>query len=252
VGDLSFDHALFLGSFLAATFAAALVAGLAGFAFGIVAAAVWLHILPPPQTVALIIGYGLIVQGYAVWKLRDALSWQRLWPFLLGGIPGVALGIIILRWTEPPYIRAAIGAVLVLYAIYSLALPTLKPVRPYTLLDVLIGFLNGLLGGLTGLAGIIVVIWSSLRGWPKDVQRTVFQPIGVATFLMSAVGLGTAGIVDAETGRLFLLGLPVLLVGTWLGLKLYGRLNEAAFRRVLLVLVLVSGAALILPGAQRQ
>ena len=52
--------------FLSATFAAALVAGLAGFAFGIVAAAVWLHILTPLETTILIIGYGLIVQGMAV------------------------------------------------------------------------------------------------------------------------------------------------------------------------------------------
>jgi hypothetical protein len=36
--------------FLSATFAAALVAGLAGFAFGLVAAAVWLHVLTPLQT----------------------------------------------------------------------------------------------------------------------------------------------------------------------------------------------------------
>ena len=252
VADLNFAHALFLILFLAATFAAALVAGLAGFAFGIVAVAAWLHLLPPQQSVSLIVGYGLIVQGYAVWKLRHALSWPRLWPFLLGGLPGVALGIVVLRWTNPAYIRAAIGAVLVLYSIYSLARPTLKPVRAHAIADVLIGFLNGLLGGLTGLAGIIVVIWSSLRGWTKDVQRTVFQPVGVATFLMSAIGLGTAGIIDADTAKLFLLGLPVLLAGTWLGLKLYGRLDEAAFRRILLVLVLASGAALLFPAAQRQ
>jgi uncharacterized membrane protein YfcA len=252
MSDLAFDQPIFLGLFLAATFAAALVAGLAGFAFGIVAAAAWLHILSPQQTVALIIGYGLIVQGYAVWQLRHALSWSRLSPFLLGGIPGVALGIFILRWTNPAYIRLGIGTVLVLYSIYSLARPALKPIRANLIADVLIGFLNGLLGGITGLAGIIVVIWSNLRGWPKDVQRTVFQPVGVATFLMSAVGLGTAGIVDAPTAKLFLIGLPILLAGTWLGLKLYGRLDEAAFRKVLLVLVLASGAALIFPAAQRQ
>jgi uncharacterized membrane protein YfcA len=252
MSDLAFDQPIFLGLFLAATFAAALVAGLAGFAFGIVAAAAWLHILSPQQTVALIIGYGLIVQGYAVWQLRHALSWSRLWPFLLGGIPGVALGIFILRWTNPAYIRLGIGAVLVLYSIYSLARPALKPIRANLIADVLIGFLNGLLGGITGLAGIIVVIWSNLRGWPKDVQRTVFQPVGVATFLMSAVGIGTAGIVDAPTAKLFLIGLPILLAGTWLGLKLYGRLDEAAFRKLLLVLVLASGAALIFPAAQRQ
>ena len=32
------------------------------------------HILTPLQTATLIVGYGLIVQGYAVWKLRQALE----------------------------------------------------------------------------------------------------------------------------------------------------------------------------------
>jgi uncharacterized protein len=74
--------------FLAATFAAALVTGLAGFAFGLVAAAVWLHILTPLQTATLIIAFGLVVQGVSVWKLRDALQWSRLWPFLVGAALG--------------------------------------------------------------------------------------------------------------------------------------------------------------------
>ena len=52
-----------LGLFLAATFFAALVAGVTGFAFALIAAAVWLHILAPLQTVTLTICYGLIVQG---------------------------------------------------------------------------------------------------------------------------------------------------------------------------------------------
>ena len=55
--DFWFHHAWFLF----ATFAAALVAGLAGFAFGLIAAAVWLHILPPLQTATLIIAFGLLV-----------------------------------------------------------------------------------------------------------------------------------------------------------------------------------------------
>jgi len=38
-----------------------------------------------------------------------------------------------------------------------------------------------------------------------------------------------------------------LLVGTWLGLKLYGHLDEAGFRKLVLVLLLVSGLALVVP-----
>jgi uncharacterized membrane protein YfcA len=232
--------------FLLATFAASLVAGLAGFAFGLIAAAVWLHILTPLQTATLIIAFGLIVQGIAVWKLRHALLWGRLWPLLLGAAIGVPLGVAILAWANPREMQAGVGAFLVLYGLYSLARPAFGPVRSKTL-DAGVGFLNGVLGGATGLAGILVVIWCGLRGWPKDEQRAVFQPIGVATFAMSALWLGANGAMSADVVALFLIGLPALLAGTWLGLKLYGRMDEARFRRIVLLLLLLSGILLVLP-----
>jgi hypothetical protein len=33
----------------------------------------------------------------------------------------------------------------------------------------------------------------------------------------------------------------------WIGLKLYGKLDDAAFRKVILVLLLVSGLTLVVP-----
>jgi hypothetical protein len=232
--------------FLIATFAGALVAGLSGFAFGLVAASIWLYILPPLQVAALIVAFGLIVQGYSVWKLRHALDFKKLWPFLLGAAIGVPVGIAILGWANPAHVRAGIGAFLVLYSLYALLRPNLGPVRGGgAAADAGVGFANGVLGGITGLAGILVTIWCGLRGWPKDQQRTVFQPVAVAIFAMSAAWLGVRGAVSADTIRLFLFGLPALLAGTWLGIKLYGRLDEAAFRKVVLVLLLASGAVLI-------
>jgi hypothetical protein len=233
--------------FLFATFVAALVAGLAGFAFGLVAAAVWLHILTPLQTASLIIAFGRIVQGVSVWKLRHALQWHQLWPFLVGATLGVPAGAAILGWANPAYMRAAVGVLLILYSAYGLVRPTMQPILAGGApADAGVGLLNGILGGATGLAGIIVTVWCGLRGWPKDVQRAVFQPIGVAIFAMSALWLGVGGAVNAETMRLFAIGLPVLLAGTWLGLKLYGRIDEAGFRKLVLTLLLASGIALLL------
>jgi len=232
--------------FLFATFAGALVAGLSGFAFGLVAASIWLYILSPLQTATLIIAFGLIVQGYAVWKLRRALDWRKLWPFVLGAALGVPVGVFILTWANPAHVRMGVGAFLVLYSLYALFRPAIAPVRAGgAAADAGIGFLNGVLGGITGLAGILVTIWSGLRGWPKEVQRTVFQPVAVATFLMSALWIGAKGAVTADIVKLFLIGLPALLAGTWLGFRLFGRLNEAAFRKVVLVLILASGVVLI-------
>ena len=232
--------------FLIATFAGALIAGLSGFAFGLVVSSIWLFILTPLQTATLIIAFGLIVQGYSVWKLRGALDWGKLWPFVLGAAFGVPVGVFILTWANPAHVRAGIGMFLVLYSLYALFRPAIAPMNAGgAAADAGIGFLNGVLGGITGLAGILVTIWCGLRGWPKDIQRTVFQPAAVATFVMSALWIGAKGAITADTIKLFLIGLPALFAGTWLGLKLFGRLNEATFRKVVLALLLASGIVLI-------
>jgi uncharacterized membrane protein YfcA len=232
--------------FVVATFAGALVSGLSGFAFGLVVSSIWLYILTPLQTATLIIAFGLIVQGYSVWNLRRALDWEKLWPFMLGAALGVPVGVTILTWANPVHVRASVGVFLVLYSLYALFRPAIGPVKAGgAVADAGVGFLNGVLGGMTGLAGILVVVWCGLRGWPKDVQRTVFQPVAIAIFLMSALWIGAKGAITADTIKLFLIGLPALLAGTWLGLRLSSRLDEAAFRKIVLLLLLASGIVLM-------
>ena len=180
MGDLNLFSFLI---FIAGGFAASLITALAGFAFGIIAAGPWLHVLTPSQTTALIVAYGLVVQGYSVWKLRAAIKIGRLLPFLLGGA--------------------------------------------------------------TGLAGIVVMIWSGLRGWSKDEQRAVFQPAGVANFAMIALWIGGVGVLDRDTMMLCAVGLPFILAGLWIGFAFYRKTDEAGFRKIVLILLLVSGATLL-------
>jgi uncharacterized membrane protein YfcA len=237
-----------LALFLAATFLAALVAGVAGFAFGLVAAAIWLHVLTPLQTTTLIVAFGVIVQGYSVWKLRRALNFQRLLPFLIGGACGLPVGVALLRWLSPVHMKMAGGVLLILFSLYSLARPKVARITAGgRLADGGVGVLSGILGGTTGFGGILPTIWCTLRGWPKDEQRAVFQPTGVAIFLGTALLLGGSGSVTSDTVHLFLIGLPALLAGSWLGLRLYGKLDEAAFRKIVLALLLLSGLALVAP-----
>jgi uncharacterized membrane protein YfcA len=236
-----------LGLYLLATFIGGMTTGIAGFAMGLVVSGIWLHILTPIQTAALIVGYALLAQTYSIWQLRQAMSWRKVAPFIIGGAVGVPIGTILLAYINPAYLRIGVGVLLVLYSIYGLTKPSLKPVQGGVPTDLGIGFFNGLLGGLTGLGGIIVTVWVQLRGWPKDVQRIVFQPVILAAQGMTAVSLAFAGAYTAETIKLYLYGLPALAAGIWIGLKLYGKLDEAGFRKVILWLLLISGVSLVIP-----
>lgn len=232
--------------FLVTAFVAALVASVAGFAFGLVAAAIWLQILTPLQTTTLIVVYGLLVQGYAVWKLRHAIDVDRLLPLLIGGQIGIPFGVVFLDRVPASEIRAAIGVFLIVFSLYSLFRPKLAPVAgERRLADGGIGILSGIVGGATGLAGIVPTVWASLRGWTKDEQRAVFQPIAVAIFAGSLLWLGGTASFDRHTLVLLVIGLPAVLAGSWVGLRLYGHLSEAVFRQIVLILLLFAGASLI-------
>jgi uncharacterized membrane protein YfcA len=136
---------------------------------------------------------------------------------------------------------------LILYSTYSLARPHVKPMHASFPVETIVGFFNGILGGLTGLSGPIITMWCTLRGWPKDMQRSIYQPVIFSAFGLTMVSFAVSGKITLELAKIYLYGVIPLAVGVWLGLRLYGHLNEATFRKVILVLLLFSGLALIVP-----
>jgi uncharacterized membrane protein YfcA len=245
-GAIAMDS-LSLALFVAAAFFGGLTSGLSGFAMGLVVSGVWLHILAPEQNALLIVLCGLVTQGSGIWRVRRAVDWQTVAPFVIGSALGIPAGIALLTSIDQSALRFVIGVLLVIFGLYSLFRPPLGPVHGGTTREFGVGLVNGLIGGLTGLGGIAVTVWCQLRGGPKDAQRAIFQPVMFSTFLMSAVWLGVAGAFTATTLELYALALPALVAGIWLGIKLYGKLNDAAFRKTILILLLASGMSLIVP-----
>ena len=236
-----------LAWFLIATYFGGLTSGLSGFAMGLVVSGVWLHILSPQQSALLIVLCGLVTQGSGIWRIRHAVNWRNVWPYIVGGALGIPIGIALVTTVNPDTIRLGIGVLLLAYSVYSLVRPAIKPFEASLPADLGIGIINGLISGLTGLGGVAVTVWGQLRGGKKDAQRALFQPALLATFVMTTIAFAIAGTFTMETMKLYALALPVLVAGIWSGFGLYGKLDDAAFRKVILVLLLASGVALIVP-----
>ena len=241
--DIQTDLLVVLGGTLLGAFAS----GLAGFAYALIASAVFLHVLPPREAAVLILLGSSLAQCFTIWRFRAAMDRRRLLPFLLAGIAGVPLGTLALGVVPKELVRDAVGGFLVAYASWALAAPGFR-IREAggRGADAAVGFAGGVLGGVAGLSGALPTVWCGLRGWSRDVQRAVFQPYILAMQLLSFASLAMAGGVGTGDLRRFALTVPAIVLGVLLGMRLYARIDERRFRQVILVLLLASGAALVL------
>ena len=223
------------------------VAGISGFAFGMVSIVFWLHAIEPGALAPLVVACSLIVQGYSLGTIRRGFDLGRLWPFLLGGAVGVPIGIALLGTLDGRLFRDVVGSFLVLYGGFMLlAKSMLRITGGGRLADAACGFTGGLMGGFAGLPGPPPTIWTALRGWSRDEQRGVFQPFNAAMHVFALCGFASRGLLTGAVGLLVLICLPPVFAGAWAGVRLYEHIDEALFRRIVLALLLVSGLMLVI------
>lgn len=226
----------------------AIASGLAGFAFAAITLGLYAHVLPPGVISPLVVASSLAVQLIVLPMIWRRLDWRAALPFVIGGICGVPLGAALLSVLSADTFRHAAGALLVLYSVSVLAARRLPALRIESrLADAAVGLGGGVLGGFAGLSGILPTIWCSLRRWPKDRQRSVFQLFNSAMHMVTLTVYAAQGRLTAEVGWLLVAALPAIGLGAWLGFSLYRRIDDKAFARVLLVLLGMSGLALLAP-----
>ena len=100
---------------------------------------------------------------------------------------------------------------------------------------------------LTAMPGALPTVWCDLRGMAKEAQRGMVQPFITAMQVLAVVLFLTRPQKLPETLFLdLLISLPGLAIGTFIGLKLFGRVDELIFRGTVLTLLLASGLMLAL------
>lgn len=223
-----------------------IAAGGAGFAFGLAASSIWLHRIDPVHSTILISSCGVLLHLTTIWPQRRHIEIGKLWPFVVGGILGIPIGVRLLIFTDAALMKTVLGVFLLMFGTYALLAPKLPVVKAGGRgVDGGIGFIGGILAGIGGYSGVLPTIWTQLRGWPKETARAVYQPYVIIVQAVALVGLVWVTL-DRAGVIMFFAVLPPVFLGTWIGWRLYGRLNDLRFRQGLAVLLIASGATLVL------
>jgi uncharacterized protein len=232
--------------------AAGFVQGLSGFAFGLVAMGIWAWSLDPVLAGPLVVFGSLVGQLLATGTMWRMLNPWRALPFVLGGIVGVPLGVLLLRYINPTAFKASVGLLLVIWCplmLFARDLPRVHWGGQWA--DSGIGWIGGVMSGLGGLSGPAPILWSTLRGWDRHTQRGVFQVFNICMQGLTLAAYIVSGTMPRAAWPLFAVMVPAMLIPTIAGFLLYRRVSDLMFRRVVLGLLTVSGAILIVTSLMK-
>ena len=163
---------------------------------------------------------------------------------------GIAVGIWALVRVDELTINRAMGAILIAYAAYALLHPVTAR-RPAQWWAYPAGFLAGCLGGAYNTPGPPVVVYGSLRQWPKDEYRAVLQTLFFINGVLVVSSHLLAGHVTLQVWTLYAWAAPALLLGLWTGARLDRYVDQEQFRNLVTVMILVLGVSMLLGLGRR-
>lgn len=220
------------------------VLGTVSFGLGSVASPVLLLLIGAKPTVV-IINIFIVVQLSLVlsttWRHMDLRLTRWM---ILGGIAAAPLGVFVLNIAAPSVLRIAIGVVIVVMGLLSLRDSRL-PIATFPGSGVVYGFATCLTTTAIGIGGPLGGIYAVAQRWPPATVRAALAVMFTVSSLLAVVLFAFTGLYTRDTLINAAVLLPGLLAGFGIAQLLVGRLHQQAFRRAVIVLVVLAGSVLL-------
>ncbi|MBX3651033.1 MAG: sulfite exporter TauE/SafE family protein [Burkholderiales bacterium] len=233
----------------ASVFAAFVVRGMSGFGAGMIAVPLLAFVIPLQLAVPLCSLLVFVLFVILVIRDRREIVWDELRLLLPPTIIGALAGLWLFAVLDNRMLVLMLGGFLVLYSVYMLAvsalgLPQLRCSQRWAFP---VGFLGAFFDTLFGGGGgTLVVIYINARGIGRAGFRATVAALWFAEMVARIGGYAWAGFYDAGILLLFVMLLPLMWIATLVGEKLGNRINAETFSRLLALMLLASGASLLL------
>ena len=175
----------------------------------------------------------VLLNLYVLFINRDGVPsvWKRVSPIVMGLLPGIAVGGLVLAWLQPSWVK---------FGTYTVILPLIliqaagwrRPIRSTWLIGLPFGAALGILYSVTTISGPPLAILFNNQGLVKNEFRAGLALVRVAESSVTAIVYYQLGLFTAESESLLFVFIPSVVVGVPLGAYLIRRLDAETFRRI--------------------
>lgn len=201
---------------------------------------------------------GFTVTMIVLYQNRHALQWREAARLIAGSVVGVPVGTLVLRSFPSTPVTACLGVLLVGYAAFEFRVaPRFRSAVAFEgstcpasaawkarAVSGFVGFCSGVLGGAYATDGPPLIIYGSVKRWPKATFKSVLQSCFLVNGLCMVCCHGASGLITRQVVMYSLYAIPGMFAGVAAGTLLDRHVDHARFRRLLLWLILVLGTAL--------
>ncbi|MEX2367206.1 MAG: sulfite exporter TauE/SafE family protein [Pseudohongiellaceae bacterium] len=249
---MTFETLLTLLPWLTLIFlASGTVKGISGFGMPFIAipASTILFNIPITQAMAWVLASGFatnivqLLQARRHWRIL-----QKVWLMVVALLVTMAFTVQLLSRLNTHFLSIALGGVMMLSIAAQLARPLNVTAEKKTLYYLIGGFLSGLFGGLTSFFGFPSLQVLIASGFKKMEFIFATSFVLFTGTIVLAIGLGTQGLVTPYDGLMSVLLFIPAVIGMLIGQRLRERMSPQVFARVVLVLLLATGASMFLRG----
>jgi uncharacterized membrane protein YfcA len=215
------------------TFGAAIVNGALGYGFSSITVPVALLFLTNRVLNPALVILEVALNAYVLWVNRASIGTvrTRVTPIIIGLLPGVIAGTLIVSRVSPTWLKFATFVVL-LPLILIQAAGFRRPIRRERSAGLVFGAGVGVLYSVTTISGPPLAVMLNNQGLAKREFRAALGLVRLAESTMTAVAYAYVGLFTSESSALITLILPSILVGVPIGTVIIRHIRPETFRRV--------------------
>jgi uncharacterized protein len=235
--------------FILGAICAGFIQGLTGFAFALIAMSFWIWVLPPQVAAPLVVFSSIWSHLISLRqeRIQPVLSKQLYLPYLITGLIGVPVGCLALKFIDAEIFKLLLGIFLLIWAPCMLFKPQISRIQHAGIwTDRCIGFIGGILGGLGGFSGSIPSAWLMLKNLPKQQQRYILRHFNFAIQLLTLCLYAMQGTLSFSLTPYLALIIIFVSIPAMLGARLFYKISEQLFQRIVLGLLFSSGCFLVI------
>ncbi|MBS3767368.1 MAG: sulfite exporter TauE/SafE family protein [Candidatus Cloacimonetes bacterium] len=228
-------------------FFAAMLQGITGFGFSLLAVPLLTMLISPKTVIPIMLLLSMILNVAVMLSSIRSLSFKKIYIILIAAVITMPIGTYFLVSVPDYLIEFLIGILILSFGTY-LFLGYQFKIKREKIVQVLVGFASGILGGAVAMSGPPLVMFFANRREKKNPFRVnlVLYYFCLNLFIIPVYAFNN--LLTTRVFNLSLVFLPALVLGAIAGNLLARKLPEHIFRRATLILLLIMGLLAILNG----